>query len=42
MQAELLVWAGGYHGFDTIAPHAAVSQAAVAARDSWVARLIGA
>lgn len=42
VQAELHVWAGGFHGFDMIAPHAAVSQAAVAARENWIARLIGA
>lgn len=40
VQAELLVWAGGYHGFDSIAPHAAVSQSAVTARASFVARLL--
>ncbi|MFE6996734.1 alpha/beta hydrolase [Microbacterium sp. NPDC057659] len=41
VQAELHVWAGGFHGFDMIAPHAAVSQAAVAARNDWVARILG-
>ncbi len=41
IDAELHVWAGGFHGFDMMAPHAAVSQAAIAARDSWVARHIG-
>lgn len=38
VQAELHVWAGGSHGFDFVAPEAAVSKAAVAARDAWVAR----
>jgi acetyl esterase/lipase len=38
--AELHVWPGGYHGFDGIAPHAAVSKAAVAARANWLARLL--
>ncbi|MFD6249412.1 alpha/beta hydrolase, partial [Streptomyces roseolus] len=39
--AELHVWAGGFHGFDLLAPHTAVSRAATAARDDWVARLLG-
>ncbi|MEW2134078.1 alpha/beta hydrolase [Streptomyces sp. NPDC005435] len=38
--AELHVWAGGFHGFELLAPHAAVSQAAAAARNDWVARLL--
>jgi acetyl esterase/lipase len=38
--AELHVWAGGVHGFDALAPDAAVSRAARAARASWLARLI--
>lgn len=42
VQAELHVWAGGFHGFEMFAPHAALSQAAAAARDSWVNRLLGA
>lgn len=41
VQAELHVWAGGFHGFDMFAPHAAVSQAMLAARDHWVGRLLG-
>ena len=41
VQAELHVWAGGFHGFDMFAPHAAVSQATAAARDNWVNRLLG-
>ncbi len=41
VQAELHVWPGGFHGFDGLAPHAAVSQAARAARSAWVARTIG-
>lgn len=40
VQAELHVWAGGYHGFESFAPHAAVSHAALAARDNWVNRLL--
>jgi acetyl esterase/lipase len=38
--AELHVWPGGFHGFDGIAPHAAMSKAAVAARANWLARLL--
>ncbi|PZF79631.1 lipase [Jiangella anatolica] len=40
-RAELHVWPGGYHGFDSLVPTAAVSRAAVAARDAWVRRMIG-
>ncbi len=42
VQAELHVWAGGFHGFDMLAGHTALAQAATAARNAWVARLIGA
>ncbi|MFD8595571.1 alpha/beta hydrolase fold domain-containing protein [Kitasatospora sp. NPDC059646] len=38
--AELHVWPGAYHGFDTLAPNAAVSRAAVAARQDWLRRLL--
>jgi acetyl esterase/lipase len=41
VQAELHVWAGGFHAFDLLAPHAAVSQAAKAARDDWLGRVLG-
>ena len=37
--AELHVWSGGFHGFEAVAPHAAVSQAAIAARNNWVDRI---
>ena len=40
VQAELHVWAGGFHGFDMMAPHARVSLAATAARTEWMARLL--
>jgi acetyl esterase/lipase len=40
VQAELHVWPGGFHGFDMMAPHAALAKAARAARDSWVARTL--
>lgn len=42
VQAELHVWPGGFHGFDLLAPHAAVSRAAVEARNAWIARLLSA
>jgi acetyl esterase/lipase len=38
--AELHVWPGGFHGFDSIVPHAGISRAAVAARKDWLRRLI--
>lgn len=40
-QAELHVWAGGFHGFDAIAPQARISQEAKAARLRWLQRLLG-
>ncbi|WP_226532370.1 alpha/beta hydrolase [Microbacterium paraoxydans] len=39
-QAELHVWAGGYHGFSGFSPEAEVSKAAVAARESWLRRIL--
>lgn len=39
-QAELHVWAGGYHGFSGFSPDAVVSHAANAARDSWLRRIL--
>ncbi len=39
-QAELHVWAGGFHGFDALYPHAQVSAAARRARADWLARLL--
>jgi len=39
--AELHVWPGGFHGFDTLAPQAALSRAARAARIGWLRRLLG-
>ena len=39
--AELHVWPGGFHGFDVMAPQAAVSQAAKAARVGWLRRILG-
>lgn len=39
-RAELHVWPGAYHGFDGIAPHAAVSKDARATRTRWLRRLL--
>ncbi|WP_166346494.1 alpha/beta hydrolase [Phytoactinopolyspora limicola] len=39
-QAELHVWAGGCHGFEMVVPDAAVSRAALAARTSWLRRVL--
>lgn len=39
VQAELHVWAGGFDGFEMVT-HATVSRAAVAARESWVDRIL--
>lgn len=39
-QAELHVWAGGFHGFDRFG-HLGLSQAAAEARENWLRRLIG-
>jgi acetyl esterase/lipase len=40
-QAELHVWPGGFHAFDGLAPQAAISQEAKAARLRWLRRLLG-
>ncbi|MFE0462929.1 alpha/beta hydrolase [Kitasatospora sp. NPDC058965] len=39
-EAELHVWPGACHGFDTLAPHAAVSRDAHAARTAWLRRVL--
>ncbi|MGH9096374.1 MAG: alpha/beta hydrolase, partial [Acidimicrobiales bacterium] len=41
-QAELHVWAGGFHGFTGLAPDAAVSRAARGAQFDWLRRLLSA
>jgi acetyl esterase/lipase len=41
-RAELHVWPGGFHGFDTFTPQAQVSQDAKAARVRWLRRLLAA
>lgn len=38
--AELHVWSGGFHGFQAY-PHAAVAQAAIETRRSWLGRVLG-
>ncbi|MEV4775968.1 alpha/beta hydrolase [Microbacterium sp. LWH12-1.2] len=38
--AELHVWSGGFHGFQSY-PHAAVTQAAIESRRNWLGRLFG-
>lgn len=38
--AELHVWAGGFHCFDQVAPDARLSLAALAARRTWIRRLL--
>ena len=39
-QAELHVWAGGFHGFDALFPDADLSRAARAARMHWLERVL--
>ncbi len=41
VQAELHIWPGGFHGFGLTAPHTALAHAMTAARNAWVARLLG-
>jgi len=41
-RVELHVWPGGFHGFDVVAPHAAISQDAIAARAAWLRRQLSA
>ena len=38
VQAELHVWAGGFHGFDIVAPGVPVSAASREVRESWLRR----
>ncbi|MBL3687540.1 alpha/beta hydrolase [Leucobacter zeae] len=40
-EAELHVWSGAFHGFDVYAPESALARAALASRDSWIARVVG-
>lgn len=39
-QAELHVWPGGWHGFDLLAPSAALSVVARSTRSGWVRRML--
>ena len=39
--AELHVWAGGFHGFEVAYPDAAISRRCIAARTDWMARILG-
>ena len=41
IQAELHVWPGGFHGFDSFAPTARISIEARAARTAWLRRILG-
>ncbi|WP_326609370.1 alpha/beta hydrolase [Streptomyces scopuliridis] len=41
-QAELHVWPGGFHGFESLAPQAAISQDARNAQLTWLRRLLAA
>ncbi|KAL3447611.1 Alpha/Beta hydrolase protein [Aspergillus insuetus] len=41
VSAELHVWPGCWHGFDMLAPEAAVSRAATAAKMDWIRRVLG-
>ncbi|MFD0305807.1 alpha/beta hydrolase fold domain-containing protein [Streptomyces sp. NPDC127119] len=40
-QAELHVWAGGFHGFDALFPQAPISVTARRTRTDWLARHLG-
>lgn len=40
-EAELHVWPGGFHAFESFSPQAALSQEMIAARDKWVRRILG-
>jgi acetyl esterase/lipase len=40
VQAELHVWAGGFHAFEGFAPEARLTAALVHARDSWMTRIL--
>jgi len=39
-EAELHVWGGAFHGFYDLAPTSAVAEACVAARESWLERML--
>lgn len=39
--AELHVWAGGFHAFDIFAPHTHLAHGMVRARNAWLERILG-
>jgi acetyl esterase/lipase len=39
-QAELHVWPGGFHSFETFAPHSALAQDMTHARERWLDRIL--
>ncbi len=39
-QAELHIWAGGFHGFDALYPQARISAGARRTRNDWLARVL--
>jgi acetyl esterase/lipase len=40
VSVDLHVWGGGFHGFDAMAPHAAISRASVATRREFLERAL--
>ena len=40
VSVDLHMWGGGFHGFDLVAPHAAVSRASSATRDEFIRRAL--
>ena len=40
-QAELHIWAGGFHGFDALFPGAAIARTARENRSAWLERILG-
>ena len=40
VQAELHVWAGGFHGFEGFAPDATMTGSLRYARDNWMRRML--
>lgn len=40
VSVDLHVWAGGFHGFDILAPHTALSRAALWVRDDYIRRAL--
>lgn len=40
VSVDLHMWGGGFHGFDLVAPHAAVSRASIATREDFIRRAL--